>query len=357
MLKKIFKGFLYLLIPLSLVGLYFYIFPVYSDFWISEERFYTRFHSEWFDSPQNGFHTWESIIEWLEEYDELVREFDVYHRCFIWGDCSVIAPNMTEIEKQESLTLLLQDTQKLDAFWEIVRNFIAESENLTRQYSFISALNYNPSPDSEIALWPEALYLTYLRSFTRWMLFYLDIIPRSEANSLLISYHRFLSWLSIHLDDSLVSYLSLIEILETLYNYFEVQLPMLSPAFQRLHLRVFEEHDVAKDMIENGIKVEYNYQRLLFDALEDWNISSNNTWWFNPIPFFFYNHADSINILQKIFSEALEGDCEFEISLNGRNYIGRLLFDFSNCHLFSSQFRKQAELLNQRQAIIDLLSD
>ena len=100
------------------------------------------------------------------------------------------------------------------------------------------------------------------------MLFYLDIIPRSEANSLLISYHRLLNWLSLHLDDSLVSYLSLIEMFETLYDYFEVQLPTLSPAFQRLHLRVFEEHDIANDMIENGVKVDYQYQRLLFDALE-----------------------------------------------------------------------------------------
>ena len=355
MLKKIFKGFLYLLIPLSLVGLYFYIFPVYSDFEIPEEYFHTRFHEEWFDSPQNGFHAWKELIEWLEEHEEIIREFDIYYRCYITQDCSFIAPDMTEEEKTEYLELLLTDSEKIETFWVIIRQLISNLEKISSEYDYISTLNYQ-AWEGDLTLWPEMITTINLRALARWMLFYVDLLPRAEANSFLVSYYRFLSWLSLHLDDSLVSYLSLIDMLETLFNYHETYFVSLSPAFQGLHLRVLQEQETASDMIENGIKVDYNYQRLLFDALENWDISSDENRWFNPISFLFYDYSDSVNILQKKFADALEGDCNLEVGLNGRNYVGRLLLDFTNCNLFTSHFAKQEEILSIRQNTIDLLS-
>ena len=104
------------------------------------------------------------------------------------------------------------------------------------------------------------------------MLFYIEHLPRAEANALLISYYKFLSWLSFSLDDGMVVYLNLFEMFEELFSYYETYISSLNPVFQRMHLSILEQHEISLDMVENAIKVDYNYQYEIFDALENHDI-------------------------------------------------------------------------------------
>lgn len=355
MIKTIFKGFLLLFIPIIWVVLYFYIFPVYSDHNISEEIFHTRFHNEWFDSPRNGFDTWKELLEWLETHQSIIQEFDIYYRCYVINDCSFIAPDMSLEAKSIYLSELLDDTDTFKSFTILVSDFMMDIDSLVSNYDYISALNYMSSTESTVALWPEIVATHNLRAFIRWMLFYIEHLPRAEANALLISYYKFLSWLSFSLDDGMVVYLNLFEMFEELFSYYETYISSLNPVFQRMHLSILEQHEISSDMIENAIKVDYNYQYEIFDALENHDIWIYDAW-LNTRMFFFYNKNDSINILQKIFSEILERNCQWEIQLNGRNYVGRTLLNMIDCNIFSAHFLKQEEVLYKRQKLIDTFS-
>ncbi|MCH8518574.1 hypothetical protein LAT59_02325 [Candidatus Gracilibacteria bacterium] len=355
MFKKIFLLFLALLF---IAGGYFYVFPIYPDYGISEEYFHTRFHEEGFDSPQNGFHAWKELIECLDEYTGLIGEFDIYYKCFLEDDCSYIDQNLTSQEKVIYLELILNDTDKMSEFGDFIQNFTSTLEYISSSYSYISTLNYHGSDDLGIAIGSEMIFNQQLRAFTRGILFYMYYSSNSEASSIFISYYKYLSWLSQNLDDNVVGYLVLIEILDMLFDFLTSYYDKFSPAFQGHIQRVISDFYITEGMMINGVKSEHQYKLLLYQGIEDGALDGgDNSWGFNPKTFLFYDILDTLNLARKIDKNTIEGNCDFEIQINGRNFIGRTLLEMNHCFLLDRHFQKEADLLEKRLEIIDLLTN
>ena len=350
MFKKILKKSLYLLIPFFAYGLYVYIFPIYPDYNIPEEYFHTRFHDEWFDSPWNGFHAWKELIEWLKEHKEIILEFDRYYKCFLEDNCIYIDEHITQIEKNELLAAIKADEETLAQYQYVVNSFLRDFENITEDYSYISTLNFALNENWEIPVWAEIIVYTRLLELSRGIIFYNHISQWQTLLNNTIQILKNFSWLSYNLDDSIITYLILMRVLEKNYMYIKNHFEELPPHISLMLWRNVERYQISDTMLQNGIKTDHQFWKKIIESIYASSQKDFKTR-------FFFDLDETLQIMKKIDYERIEWDCSFvEINNNWKNWIWRTLSELWNICM-QRQLRQQSDLLQLRWDIIDLLSN
>ena len=377
MLKKILKKSLYLLIPLFGYGLYVYIFPIYPDFEIPEEYFYTRFHDEWFDSSRNGFYAWKELNEWLEQHKELIKEFHNYDECLLDALCYWIDPDITQEELDLLYKSVINNEALIDDFWNLLYTFLEDMELIMTEYDFISYRNFEVDGGLFSVGW-EITSGSQMIRLIRSMRLYIHISDTSEKIELLDRYLAVLSWLSYNVDSDMITYLVIITLHNIIYNHIEFDMQNMWRWHRNILSRIVDKHTISDDMIYNGSRYWYFFGKTAYEETI-----------FQEVSFFkrlFYNSQDTLNILRKLEynrSERIYESLEYRwininiwlemiatffynryydytddnlIILNWRNmtwraYLNALHFDFD------WTFKREEELIQRRLEIIDLLSN
>ena len=354
---------------------YAYTFPVYPDYNIPEEYFHTRFHEEWFDSPRNWFQAWKKLIEWLNEHQELIYEFDNYYNCFFDNGCDVIDPNMTQEELDLLYKSVINNEALIDDFWNLLYTFLEDTESIMADYDYISYKNFENDSDASRLGW-EILTYSRLLAFTRAMRLYIHLSDMWEKTELIDRYLAVISWLSYNIDADTISYLVIISLHNRIYDYLESEIHNISPWQKNLLSRIIQKHTISDDMIYNASRFWYFYGSMLYKGEIQDNLSS--------ISRLFYNHDETLNILRQLEynrSERIYEKLEYRwiniikrlqmieawfmrddyypydnnVALNGRNLIWRILLN-SIVTDFERLFQQEEEIIQRRLEIINLLS-
>lgn len=353
MLKKIFKIFLFLILLGLWAGIYFYFFPTYPDYWISEEYFETRFQEEWFDSAENGFYEWKSITEDLDQHADILTEFDLYYKCYIQESCFSILKDLTRLEREEKLRELLSDTVKMKAFWDILEGFLNDFSEITQEYNYISTLNYSRDAEWNTPVWPELIQYTNLMRLTRGMIFFNHYSWDKDTLENTSAFYKNIAWLSFNLDDSLLSYLVIITVLNIQFEYLELQINNLSPVVKKILWKNIKRSEISSDMIQNGIRWEHQYGELLINNLYHGTLYEvNSETWENLKTLLFFDLDDSLNIMRKIDKNKIEWICkENWVKVNGKNWIWRTLAQsWSACS--TAVLKKTDDIIKRRKELI-----
>ena len=377
MLKKILKKSPYLLIPFFAYSLYVYIFPIYPDFDIPEEYFHTRFHDEWFDSPNNWFHAWKEIIEWLEEDKELINDFHNYNECFLDNWCHSIDSDITQEEIDALYQSVVNDTELMSNFWNILYTFLEDTESIMLEYDFISYRNFEVDGSLFSVGW-EITSDNQMIRLIRAMRLYIHLSDTSEKIELLDRYLAVLSWLSYNVDSDIITYLVIITLHNIIYNHIEFDMQNMWRWHKNILSRIVEKHTISDDMVYNGSRYWYFFGKKAYEGTI-----------FQEVSFFerlFYNSQDTLNVLRKLEynrSERIYEALEYRwininiwlemiatffynsyydyvddnlIILNWRNMIWRAYLNAIYAN-FDSAFKREEELIQRRLEIIDLLSN
>jgi len=129
------------------------------------------------------------------------------------------------------------------------------------------------------------------------------------------------------MDSSIIDYLLFITLLNPQLDYFIDNIDRYSKAEKLILKNILEREEISDSMIQNGLRAEYQNSKVLFDILnsnQDLAANENTSGMRKTL---FYSHSDTMNLLKKSYYDAIENKTIFEISNNGRNYIGRLMLD------------------------------
>jgi len=358
MLKWVVRIFLLLLLFTFGVGGYFYFFPIYPDYNISEEYFQTRFHEQWFDSPENGFHDFKKLIESLDENSEIIWEFDMYYKCYIENNCLADLKDVSEPEREIKLKEFLTNVDKIKNFWIIIDNFLTGFTRITEEYEFISTLNYANDNNGNFSVWEEIIQYTKLISLSRGMIFYNHYTNEKEALKNIVSFYNNVSWLSHNLDSQMIWYLVIITVLTQQFQYLESNIETISPLTKKVIRNTLNKYRLSWDMIQNANKSGYIYGKNIFEKvfLKAYDDANTQLWTSFKIKFF-YNHEDTMNLVRKNEYNKINNICEEDrIKKNGRNLLWRILIEWNTVCL-TRQYEKQDELFKKREQLIQLLSN
>ena len=331
-MKKIFKWILRIFLFLFLIslawGLYFYFFPMYPDYGISEEYFETRFHSEWFDSPKNSYEEWRMIIEGMSTQSEILSQIDMHFKCSLEDTCLWDLQDLNNQQRVESLERFLASTDD----YEDLKNLVTWKET------------------------KPILTNTQLIQFSRAIILHYDNTSNKQVISIFKTFYDSIAQLTHKMDSSIIDYLLFITLLNPQLDYFIDNIDRYSKAEKLILKNILEREEISDSMIQNGLRAEYQNSKVLFDILnsnQDLAANENTSGMRKTL---FYSHSDTMNLLKKSYYDAIENKTIFEISNNGRNYIGRLMLDIWQA-TYVSQFKKQTELLKKREELIQLLSN
>jgi len=360
-MKKIFKWILRLFLFLFLIslvwGVYFYFFPVYPDYGISEEYFETRFHEQWFDSPENGYEIWSNIqglFTWVQ------WQVDTYSRCYPNGwDCWYTnIPEINDNNKEEVLSNFLQSDEYNNEYKILVENVLDAFDEML-SYKYISTHDYK---DYEKMITGEEmkpiLTFTWLIQFSRSLRFYYDYSWNKEFILVFTKFYKSLAILSEKLDAELIDYLVLITVLNIQFEYLENNIDRLNNWEKIVLKNTLSEYDISDTMIENALKWEYWYWKVIFEWIfVKSNEVANRSAGTNFKNILFYNHSDTMNLVRKNHYDKVNNICEENWpKKNGRNFLWRLLIE-TNTICFSSHFKRQEDLIKKREELIQLLSN
>lgn len=338
--------------------MYFYFFPRYPDYNISESYFETRFQKEWFQSEKNGFHEWKKLVESLNQHEEIITEFDTYYKCYFENTCLKNFEDLSEIQKQEELKKILENQEKMQEFWEITNNFLKQFEEITQKYEFISTLNYANEENWQFAVASETIVLTKLISFSRGILFYSNYSWDKVFTQNMTQLYKNIAWLSKKLDDGVIGYLVIINISNAQFDYLKSNVEDLSPLVKKILFTTMKENPISNDMIQNGIRAEHQYGNLIIHNLFSWALNEvNKQTWKNIKTILFFDRNDSLNLMKKIDYNKVEWICEeFNVKINWKNWIWRTLAQ-SWWMCMQAQYKKQSYLLQKREEVLQLLSN
>lgn len=361
MIKKVFKWMLrILLFLLALVVIawwYFYFFPVYSDYWISEDYFETRFQKQWFNSPENGYEVWSGIpdlFSWVQ------WEVDAYSRCYVeaWDCSNGMLPEINDINKQQVLSDFLNSEEYKNEYKTLVQDVLKTFDRMLT-YEYVSTLDYLDY--AKITTGEEmkpVLTFTSFIQFSRSLWLYYDTSSNKDFIRVFSSFYKNISLLSNQLDSGLIDYLVIITILNTQFEYLENNLDRLNDSEKKLVLNILKEYEISNSMIQNASKAEYWEGKILFDWIfwnkDSWaDVSGNN----NIKTKLFYSYNDTMNLLRKNHYNQVNNICEENWpKKNGRNFLWRVLIQW-NSTCYSSQYSKQKDVLQKREELIQLLSN
>lgn len=351
MIKKIF-----LLLCLVLIGVcgYFYFFPMYQGNDISEEYFKTRFQDRWFDVPENGFQDFQSGVKGLEEYRELLWEFDLYYRCFIEGDCLEELQGLSEAQKEEELQNIVNDKEKFSNFQKLSNVFLDDMEWVFQEHDFISTLDYeNYSKMLRGEETKPLMTYTQMIQFTWALRFYYQYSSNKEVIAVFTRFYKIMSELSTKMDGGVLEYLVFITTLDIQLEFILENYERFDVIEKRILWNILKKYKISSDMIENGIRWEYQKELMMYEfgSRELWKEGMN----FKTL--LLYDHEETLEILQEVAYEAIQWNCENVIWLNGRNFIWRTLIKWPGGCIYVSQIKKQETLLEKYNEVIQLLSN
>lgn len=347
------KIFLLLIVILLWVGVYFYYFPSYPEYDIPDTYFQTRFSSPWFDSPKNGFTQWKELHEYIGTKWDVLRIFDAYYLCYNENECNIEVLGWTdEANKELKAKNFSESLLSTQEFPEIMNEVFKRLEEI-QEYEYISTLNYTPKDNEAFALGWEITEFKNMISFTRALSFYNNNLNSKEFLENYSVYYRALSFLSQKLDTDVVWALILITLSDIHLYSWEIYQEKLKWGEKFVLKNTLMNYEFSDTMIQNAFKASYQYEKWMYEyGLSE---SGNEHMW-SLRAFLFYNEADTMNLLKKIEYEKSQGNCDFRIRVNGRNAIGRILLQTTQI-CSSSQFKKEEELLQKREELIQLLSN
>ena len=359
-MKKIFKWILRIFLFLFLIslawGLYFYFFPMYPDYGISEEYFETRFHSEWFDSPKNSYEEWRMIIEGMSTQSEILSQIDMHFKCSLEDTCLWDLQDLNNQQRVESLERFLASAEYNQDFWNFRDTTLLNLQTLASK-ELINTHDYEDLKN--LVTWKETkpiLTNTQLIQFSRAIILHYDNTSNKQVISIFKTFYDSIAQLTHKMDSSIIDYLLFITLLNPQLDYFIDNIDRYSKAEKLILKNILEREEISDSMIQNGLRAEYQNSKVLFDILnsnQDLAANENTSGMRKTL---FYSHSDTMNLLKKSYYDAIENKTIFEISNNGRNYIGRLMLDIWQA-TYVSQFKKQTELLKKREELIQLLSN
>lgn len=392
-MKKIFLGVLILFLWL---GGYFYFFPMYPNYNIPDDYFKTSYYDKDINSRENGYNKFRELVNFLNEGENkrLLEYYSNIYSCktkdtfcdklgsvkkikdafeMKYGkektikisqlletlEQAKVTKNNTKIEEINKVLDSWNVNGEVDAY-EIVLQDITKEKNkifkdTSKKQEFLNLLKWYFDRADSIE---SSGYIVYfntdfvlngevLLNFSRSLNSFIFQNTGSDWMAEVVSkQYIFLSQLSYKLEGRITDSILIQAQMEMLFDSIK-ELSLLPE--QKVRLRdVLVTQDINKDTLKTALKDDHKEGVKLLNKT-----FSQEKNFFN---IFLYSEQDTENILSKIRYDQIEyGKSNLSISLNGKNLLGRTLIQWIQDWGYTLQSKRLANILQERQNIIDLL--
>ena len=355
------KIFLWIFLVLLWLGGYFYFFPIYPNYNISDDYFNTTHYNKSFDSSENAYKKWVELNRYLWENKEFLDRILNFYVCVdverwnchidIGKECrekwfcknSVLKDQEKEyvVDYFKNLFEQSKDKDKLD---NIITTYLQSLEDINRKDYLLFFNKDNVFEEvipmsSFINLNKIIKYLfsskyekNYLKLFLENYSSIVSILNKSDLK--LMDGLVFITTLEIHLPT--------FEKLITERNFIE---------YKAIVIDTMKINNLKSWFMMNAIKNEYHFVYLLMKK----ELFNNQKLWFSPKLLFLYSEPDTFNLLKKQFKSILEHEKLLNIKLNGRNFIWRILINSSIAN-YDQQMKKEQDLIDKIEKVKNLLT-
>jgi len=362
------KIFLWIVWFLFLISLYFYIFPIYKDFWIEDTYFETNHYDKEFDSEDNGYWEFTSFLDILaqEQNNQVLWYFDAIWKGRDSYDKDECIENTSCFFITRSLDFIKKDTST-----EELREFLLNEDNFYKTEGFKSLLfisrlysNYQK----------KILNKEYVSSFDKWnelesITTFTDIIRITRVMKQVSFYYiekgDIQKWVEIFTNNNnfIIELLKkwdfrLIEVM-VLRTLLHMNFKNLDDIIENYNLSnenkdIIRQNllniDINNELYQNAFKREYQFtSEVLFDRVF-WDLEIKKVF----IHKLFYSQKDTLSLLKKITYQLVENwEIDLQIKRNGSNFLWRTLLQGSYSISYDSQYEKIDKLNALKQGILE----